>query len=39
MLSLFVAATVFPAIAKTQMQDDQAAGGLRLPVGRWCEEP
>lgn len=34
MLSLFVAATVFPAIAKTQMQDEQAAGGTAFAGGQ-----
>ena len=33
-LSLFVAATVFPAIAKTQMQDEQAAGGTAFAGGQ-----
>jgi hypothetical protein len=33
-LSLFMAATVFPAIAKTQMQDEQAAGGTVFAGGQ-----
>jgi hypothetical protein len=34
MLSLYVAATVFPAIAKAQMQDDQTAGGTAFAGGQ-----